>query len=159
MLIQSIGSDGFGYRQIEEAWKKVPHIGKVIIEDEVEIGANTCIDRATIGATRLERNVKIDNLIQIGHNVRIGEDSMLAGAAAIGGSVTIGKGALIGGGTKLAENTTLGNHVTLGSNSLTLPKQTLPDRTQWWGTPIRSLRQELRLQALLSRLANQRKSP
>jgi UDP-3-O-[3-hydroxymyristoyl] glucosamine N-acyltransferase len=93
-----IGSDGFGFAPNQgEAFKKVPQIGNVIIEDEVEIGANTCIDRATLGSTLIKKGVKLDNLIQIAHNVEIGENTVIAGQSAIAGSTKLGKNIMIAG--------------------------------------------------------------
>lgn len=92
-----VGSDGFGFIPNTEDNKKVPQIGNVIIEDHVEIGSNTCIDRATLGSTILRKGVKLDNLVQIAHNVEVGENSMLAGGVFVAGSTKLGKNILIGG--------------------------------------------------------------
>jgi UDP-3-O-[3-hydroxymyristoyl] glucosamine N-acyltransferase len=93
-----IGSDGFGFApQADGSFKKVPQLGNVIIEDEVEIGANTTIDRATMGATHIHQRVKLDNLIQIAHNVVIGEDTAIAAQTGISGSTKIGRNCIIGG--------------------------------------------------------------
>ncbi len=93
-----IGADGFGFAfQNNGSYKKVPQLGNVIIEDDVEIGANTTIDRATMGATTIRRGVKLDNLIQIGHNVEIGEGTVIAAQTGISGSTKIGKNCVIGG--------------------------------------------------------------
>lgn len=93
-----IGSDGFGFVPQEDgAYKKIAHVGKVIVENQVEIGANTTIDRATMGATIIREGVKLDNLIQVGHNVEIGENSVIAAQAGIAGSTKIGKNCRIGG--------------------------------------------------------------
>lgn len=93
-----IGSDGFGFApNSENNYKKVPQIGNVIIEDHVEIGSNTSIDRATLGSTIIRKGVKLDNLIQIAHNVEIGENTVMAGGAFIAGSTKIGKNVMIGG--------------------------------------------------------------
>ncbi len=107
-----IGSDGFGYVQKEDgSYKKIPQIGKIIIEDEVEIGANTAIDRATMGETIIRKGVKIDNLVQIAHNVEIGENSILAGQVGIAGSTTIGKGTILGGQVGIADHVNIGDNV------------------------------------------------
>ena len=93
-----IGSDGFGFApQADGTFRKVPQIGKVILEDQVEIGANSVIDRATMGSTIIEKGTKLDNLIQIGHNVRVGSNTVIAAQAGIAGSTTIGKNCQIGG--------------------------------------------------------------
>lgn len=92
----AIGSDGFGFIPVNNTWVKVPQVGRVLIGDEVEIGSNTAIDRATFGATRIGRGTKIDNLVQIGHNVEIGEDCAIAGKAGIAGSAKIGNRVQVG---------------------------------------------------------------
>jgi UDP-3-O-[3-hydroxymyristoyl] glucosamine N-acyltransferase len=92
-----IGSDGFGFAPTAEMYQKVPQLGNVIIEDNVEMGANCCIDRATMGSTIIHSGVKMDNLIQIAHNVSIGENTVMAGLTAVSGSTKIGKSCLIGG--------------------------------------------------------------
>ncbi len=98
-----IGGDGFGFApQADGSYQKIPQLGKVIIEDEVDIGANSCVDRASIGATILRRGVKIDNLCQIAHNVEIGENTVIAAVSGIAGSTKIGKNCLIGGQVGIA---------------------------------------------------------
>lgn len=92
-----IGSDGFGFAQEGERWEKIPQLGRVLVGDDVEIGANTAIDRGAIGDTRIERGVKLDNLIHIAHNVQIGEDTAIAACVGIAGSTRIGKRCTIGG--------------------------------------------------------------
>jgi UDP-3-O-[3-hydroxymyristoyl] glucosamine N-acyltransferase len=93
-----IGSDGFGFAQQEGgSYKKIPQVGNVIVEDEVEIGANTTIDRATIGSTIIRRGAKLDNLIMVAHNVEIGENTVVAAQAGFAGSTKIGKNCRIGG--------------------------------------------------------------
>lgn len=97
-----IGADGFGFAKTEEGWYKIPQLGGVRISDDVEIGANTTIDRGALGNTIIEQGVKLDNQIQIGHNVRIGAHTIVAGCAGIAGSATIGKRCMIGGGARIA---------------------------------------------------------
>ncbi|MEC8978378.1 MAG: UDP-3-O-(3-hydroxymyristoyl)glucosamine N-acyltransferase [Pseudomonadota bacterium] len=97
----SIGSDGFGYAQSQNGWKKLQHIGSVVLEDDVEIGANTCIDRGMLGETRIGRGAKLDNLIQIAHNVQIGAGTAIAACVGIAGSTVIGSGCMIGGAAKI----------------------------------------------------------
>ena len=92
-----IGADGFGLANDDGVWVKVPQIGAVLIADDVEVGANTTIDRGALADTIIEEGVKLDNLIQIGHNVRIGAHTAIAAGVAIGGSATIGKRCTIGG--------------------------------------------------------------
>ena len=92
-----LGADGFGYAQTGDEHVKIPQVGGVVIEDDVEIGANACIDRATLGVTRVGRGAKIDNLVQIGHNCDVGANSVLCGQVGLGGTTRVGDGVLIGG--------------------------------------------------------------
>ncbi len=113
-----IGSDGFGFApQSDGFYKKIPQIGVVIIEEDVEIGANTTIDRATMGATIIHKGVKLDNLIQIAHNVEIGEHSVMAAQVGVAGSTKIGKNCMFGGQVGLVGHLNIGNRVQLGAKS------------------------------------------
>jgi len=113
-----IGSDGFGFAPQENAsFKKIPQIGKVIIEDNVEIGSNTTIDRATIGATIIRKNVKLDNLIQIAHNVEIGANTVIAAQSGVSGSVKIGENCMFGGQIGFVGHITIANGVKVGAQS------------------------------------------
>jgi UDP-3-O-[3-hydroxymyristoyl] glucosamine N-acyltransferase len=109
-----IGSDGFGYAPEGEAYVKIPHIGVVQIDDDVDIGAGNTIDRATFGRTWIQRGVKTDNLVQIAHNVTVGEDSVIVAQVGISGSVAIGRHAVLAGQAGIAGHLTLGDHVTVG---------------------------------------------
>jgi UDP-3-O-[3-hydroxymyristoyl] glucosamine N-acyltransferase len=107
-----IGSDGFGFApQADGTYKKIHHIGHVVIEDDVEIGANTTLDRGSIGATIIRKGVKLDNLIQIAHNVEIGENTVIAAQTGIAGSTKIGKNCRIGGQVGIAGHLTIGDNV------------------------------------------------
>ena len=106
-----IGSDGFGFAKEGESYKKIPQLGNVVIEDDVEIGANTTIDRAVMESTLIRRGVKLDNLIQIAHNVEIGENTGIAAQAGISGSTKVGKNCMIAG------QVGLGGHITIGDNT------------------------------------------
>jgi len=113
-----IGSDGFGYLKEKDGSRiKVPQIGIVVIEDDVEVGANTTIDRATLGETVIKRGTKIDNLVQIAHNVEIGENSVLAAQTGIAGSSKIGKNVLMGGQVGISDHVTIGDNVTIAAKS------------------------------------------
>ncbi|NUZ06217.1 UDP-3-O-(3-hydroxymyristoyl)glucosamine N-acyltransferase [Piscinibacter koreensis] len=115
-----IGADGFGFAPDRGAWQKIEQLGAVRIGNDVEIGANTCIDRGALDDTVIADGVKLDNLIQIGHNVRIGEHTAIAGCAAIAGSAVIGAHCMIGGGAAIAGHVTLADHVTVsGATSIT----------------------------------------
>ena len=113
-----IGSDGFGFAPTEDGtFSKIPQIGNVIIEDDVEIGANTTIDRATLGTTLIRKGVKLDNHIQVAHNVEIGENTVIAAQTGIAGSTKIGNNCLIGGQVGIAGHITIGNNVRIQAQS------------------------------------------
>jgi len=112
-----IGSDGFGFAPDEGGYKKIPQVGNVIIEDEVEIGANTTIDRATMGSTIIRRGVKLDNQIQVGHNVEIGENTVIAAQTGISGSSKIGRNCQLGGQVGVAGHLRIGNNVKVAAKS------------------------------------------
>lgn len=113
-----IGSDGFGFAQQEnQEYKKVPQTGIVILEDDVEIGANTTIDRATLGATILRKGVKLDNLIQIAHNVEVGENTVMAAQTGVSGSTKVGSNCMLGGQVGLAGHINIANDVKLAAQS------------------------------------------
>jgi UDP-3-O-[3-hydroxymyristoyl] glucosamine N-acyltransferase len=113
-----IGGDGFGFQpNSENNYSKVPHIGNVIIEDHVEIGANTTIDKATLGSTIIRKGVKLDNLIQIAHNVEIGENTVIASQSGVAGSTKIGKNCLIGGQVGIIGHLTIGDGVKIAAQS------------------------------------------
>ncbi len=113
-----VGSDGFGFAPTEDGtFSKIPQIGNVIIEDDVEIGANTTIDRATLGITLIRKGVKLDNHIQIAHNVEIGENTVIAAQTGIAGSTKIGSNCLIGGQVGVAGHLTIGNNVRVQAQS------------------------------------------
>ena len=113
-----VGADGFGYVPDEEGrFFKYPQTGTVVIEDDVEIGANSAIDRATLGETRIGRGTKIDNLVQIAHNVVIGENCVLAGQVGISGSVKIGRGVMMGGRVGVVDHVEIGDDAKLGADT------------------------------------------
>lgn len=112
-----IGADGFGFAPHNEQYKKVPQIGNVIIEDYVEIGANTTIDRATLGSTIIGKGVKLDNLIQIAHNVEIGENTVIAAQSGIAGSTKVGKNCMIGGQVGIVGHITIADGVKIAAQS------------------------------------------
>jgi UDP-3-O-[3-hydroxymyristoyl] glucosamine N-acyltransferase len=112
-----VGSDGFGFAHHEGLYRKIPQIGIVSIGDDVEIGANTCIDRAAFGVTRIESGTKIDNLVQVAHNVRIGANTVIAGQAGISGSTVIGKRVRMGGQSGLAGHLHIGDGASIGAQA------------------------------------------
>ncbi len=112
-----IGSDGFGYARQGESVHKIPQIGRVVLEEDVEIGANTCIDRATTGVTRIGAATKIDNLVQIAHNVTIGQRTAVSSQCGIAGSTTVGDDVILGGQVGLADHLQIGDRVRIGAKS------------------------------------------
>lgn len=112
-----IGADGFGFAPSATGYEKIPQIGIAILEDDVEVGANTCIDRATMGATVIHKGVKLDNLIQIAHNVEIGSHTVIASQTGIAGSAKIGEWCMLGGQVGVAGHIKVGNRVSVGAQS------------------------------------------
>lgn len=112
-----IGADGFGFAPFPEGYEKIPQIGITIIEDNVEVGANTCIDRATMGATIVHKGAKLDNLIQLAHNVEVGSHTVMASQGGVAGSAKIGEWCMFGGQVGIAGHIKIGDHVTVGAQS------------------------------------------
>lgn len=112
-----IGADGFGFAPVNDQYNKIPQIGNVELDDDVEIGANTCIDRATMGSTRIEKGVKLDNLIQVAHNVEIGENTVMAAQVGIAGSTKIGARCMVAGQVGFAGHITVGDDNQIGAQS------------------------------------------
>jgi len=112
-----IGSDGFGFAKEGESYKKIPQLGNVVIEDDVEVGANTAIDRAVMESTIIRKGVKLDNLIQIAHNVEIGENTAIAAQTGISGSTKVGKNCMFAGQVGLGGHITVGDNVIIGAQS------------------------------------------
>lgn len=116
----TIGSDGFGYAKTEEkSWLKIPQVGRVVLEDDVEIGANTAIDCASVGETRIKRGAKIDNLVQIGHSCTIEEDALICSQTGLAGSSVIGKRAILAGQVGIAGHLRVGDDVVITAKSAT----------------------------------------
>jgi len=113
-----IGADGFGFAPNGDGWEKIEQLGSVVIGNDVEIGANTCIDRGALQDTVLEDGVKLDNLIQIGHNVRVGRHTAMAGCVGVAGSATIGAHCTVGGGAIILGHLTIGSHVNISAGTL-----------------------------------------
>ena len=112
-----IGADGFGFAPNQEGYEKIPQIGIVIIEDDVEIGANTCIDRSTMGQTIIHRGVKLDNLIQVGHNCEIGENTVMSAQAGMAGSTKVGAWCMVGGQAGFSGHITIADRTFVGAQS------------------------------------------
>lgn len=112
-----IGADGFGFAPVDGHYNKIPQLGNVVIEDDVEIGANTTVDRATMGSTRVGRGTKLDNLIQVAHNCVVGHDTVMAAQSGIAGSTKLGSNCMIGGQVGFAGHITVGDNVQIGAQS------------------------------------------
>ena len=147
-----IGSDGFGFAPTAEGYRKIPQVGTVEIGDDVEIGANTTIDRASLGVTRVSRGTKLDNLIQVGHNVVIGEDTVIAAQTGISGSSRIGRRVMIGGQAGLAGHLEIGDGVMLGAKSGVPASLDASESRAWSGIPAMPHPVWLRLGKLLPKL-------
>lgn len=145
-----IGADGFGFAPNVEGYDKIPQIGIVIIEDNVEIGANTCVDRSTMGATVLRKGVKLDNLVQIAHNVEVGENTVMSAQVGIAGSTKVGSWCMFGGQVGMAGHITIGDHVNLGAQS-GVPGSLKPNQTLI-GTPPMEPTPFFKSQAIFRRL-------
>lgn len=145
-----IGSEGFGYIERNGRYRRLHHLGNVVLEDYVEIGANTCIDRAMLGQTVIAKGTKIDNLVHIAHNVTIGENSALAAQVGIAGSTHIGNHNRIGGQAGITGHVTTCDHVTIGAQSGVSKSITVPG--EYSGTPAVELHRRLRSEAALRRL-------
>ncbi len=145
-----VGSAGFGYVEDESQLVHIPHIGTVVIEDEVEIGAGVTIDRATTGATVIGRGTKIDNLVHVAHNVRIGRNCVIAGQAGFSGSVTLGDGVVLAGQTGVADHVTVGRGARAGARAAIT--RDIPDGVTVLGNPARPLGEELRIEAAMGKL-------
>ncbi|MGZ3592767.1 MAG: UDP-3-O-(3-hydroxymyristoyl)glucosamine N-acyltransferase [Syntrophales bacterium] len=150
-----VGSDGFGFAKPARENIKIPQVGFVQIDDDVEVGANTTIDRGTIDKTWIQRGVKIDNLVQIAHNVTIGEYSVIVSQVGISGSTRLGKGVILGGQVGLVGHIDLGDHVMVGAQSGV--HNDVPSNQVVSGSPHRPHRQWLRVEACVSQLPEMRK--
>lgn len=151
-----IGSDGYGYVLNEKGEHlKRPHVGKVVIEDDVEIGANCCIDRATFGETRIGRGTKIDNLVQIGHNVAVGEDNLIVAQAGVAGSSILGNRVVLGGQAGVA------GHVHIGEGAMAAAKSgvhgSIPPNSIIAGYPAVAREKWLRISAVMNSLPDMHK--
>ncbi len=151
-----LGSDGFGYVRDRATghYEKFPQVGRLVIEDDVEIGANATIDRGALDETRIRRGAKIDNLVHIGHNCQIGEDVVIAAQTGLSGSITIENGVILGGQVGIGEHATVGEGVMVGGQGGILPNKILRGKgVAFWGTPAQPLRQYLKQLATVARLA------
>ena len=152
----TIGADGFGFRPCpEKGLVKIPQIGNVIIGNNVEIGANSCIDRGKFSSTILGNGCKIDNLVQIGHNSKLGQFCIMAGNSGLAGSVTLGNGVIIGGSASIKDHTTIGDGAIVGAGSGVTCD--IPAGKTMLGYPAVEARDALKQWAILKRLVNESK--
>jgi len=152
----ALGSDGFGYVRDSATgrYEKFPQVGRLEIGDDVEIGANSTIDRGALEVTRIGRGAKIDNLVHIGHNCQIGEDVVIAAQTGLSGSIVIEKNVVLGGQVGIGEHALIGEGVRLGGQGGVLPNKVLRGKgVAFWGTPARPVREYLKQLAVLARLA------
>lgn len=145
-----IGSDGFGYYELGKEYKKIPQVGNVEIGDNVEIGANTTIDRAFIGSTIIENGVKIDNLVQIGHNCVIGENTAIVSQVGIAGSTIIGKNVRLGGQVGISGHIEICDDVTIYAQSGV--GKTVKKAGTYFGSPIKDVKEAFRIEILTNKL-------
>jgi UDP-3-O-[3-hydroxymyristoyl] glucosamine N-acyltransferase len=155
-----LGGDGFGFVRDEKdgTYTQFPQQGTLVVEDDVEIGANSTIDRGALEETRIRKGTKIDNLVHVGHNCDIGENVILVALTGISGSSSIGKGAVLAGQVGIGDHVKVGPGVILGGQSGVFNGKTLSNEGQrpgavMYGTPARPLRQVLREQAVLAKMA------
>lgn len=145
-----LGADGFKFELVGGRPLKIPQVGMIVIEDEVELGANTCVDRPFLNETRIGRATKIDNLVQVAHNVRIGQGCMMAAQVGIAGSTQIGDGCLLGGAVGLRDNIKIGNRAVIGARSGV--HRDIKDGEVVLGTPVLPIKEYWRVAATQERL-------
>lgn len=145
-----VGSDGFGFEPTPEGWEKIPQCGTVVIEDDVELGANVTIDRGRFGATRIGRGCKLDNLVHVGHNVTVGEGTLLIAQVGIAGSSSIGKGAILAGQVGVTGHLEIGDGARISAQSGV--DKSLPGGQDYFGSPARPRSEALKILALSARL-------
>jgi UDP-3-O-[3-hydroxymyristoyl] glucosamine N-acyltransferase len=145
-----LGADGFGYVWDGQAHRKIPQVGRVVVEDDVEIGSNVTVDRATLGETVIGQGTKIDNLVQIGHNTVIGPGSIIVAQAGIAGSCRIGRGVVLAGQVGIADHVTVGDGAKIGSQAGV--HRDVPAGAGMIGTPAMAGDTGLRALAAIGRL-------
>jgi len=147
-----IGADGFGFALVDGHYRKFPQVGTVDIQDDVEIGAGCCIDRAALGATRIGRGTKLDNLVHVAHNCMIGENVVVAAQTGFSGSVTVGDYAVIGGQAGIGEKARIESRAVVGGKAGILTSAIVHAGEPVWGIPARPLRQHLKGLANINKL-------
>ena len=147
-----LGSDGFGYLFAEGRHQKFPQLGGLVIENDVEIGSNTTVDRGSLGTTRIGEGAKIDNLVQVAHNVRIGRHSVIAAQTGISGSTQVGDYVVMGGQVGIGDHARIEDGAIIGGGTGILPGKIVRKGSVMWGTPARPLSEFKKMYANLSRL-------
>jgi UDP-3-O-[3-hydroxymyristoyl] glucosamine N-acyltransferase len=137
-----VGADGFGFAKDGQEYRKIPQVGNVIIEDDVELGANTCVDRAVLGSTVVGKGTKLDNLIQVAHNVVIGSNTVIASQTGIAGSTQVGSNVIMGGQVGLAGHLKIGDQVTLATRTGVM--EDIPEKGVYWGSPSSKMTEEMK---------------
>ena len=152
-----IGADGFGYVMEQDRWQKFPQVGRVEIGDYVEIGANSCVDRAALGVTSIGEGTKLDNMVHVGHNCRIGRHVVVAAQTGFSGGVVVEDYAVIGGQVGIGDKARIETRAVLGSGCGVLTSKVVRSGETVWGTPARPLKQHLEQLANLARLPDLRR--
>lgn len=153
-----IGSDGFGYTFEDGEHKKTPHVGHVIIEDKVEVGANSAIDRATLGATVIGKGTKIDNLVQIAHSVKLGKNNILCAFTGVAGSTTAGDNVVFAANVGVSDHVRIDNNVVLGARTGVPPNRHLKEGQVYLGNPSRPKDQAIKHELAVNRIPLMRKN-
>lgn len=148
-----LGADGFGFAAVKGHYRKIPQVGTVVIEDDVELGANTCVDRATLGKTVIGQGSKLDNFVHVAHNVRMGKHVVVAAQTGFSGGVVIGDYAVVGGQVGVGDKATIESGAIVGSKSGILTKARARAGEPLWGIPARPLREHLKGLAQVRRLS------
>ena len=149
-----IGADGFGFALESGSYRKFPQVGKVVLGDDVEVGANSCIDRAALGITSIGNGTKLDNLVHIGHNCKVGDHVVIAAQTGLSGGVTVGDYAIIGGQVGVGDRATIAAGAVIGAQGGILPGKRVAAGEPVWGTPARPLRQHLKGLAHVAKLSS-----
>ncbi len=151
-----IGADGFGFVMTNGAYEKFPQVGRVEIGNRVEIGANSCIDRAALGVTSIGDGTKLDNMVHIGHNCKIGKHVVIVAQTGLSGGVIVGDYAVIGGQVGIGDKARIESRAVIGSGAGILTSKVVRAGSVMWGTPARPLREHLQQLAVLARLAKRK---
>jgi UDP-3-O-[3-hydroxymyristoyl] glucosamine N-acyltransferase len=153
-----IGSDGFGYTFVDGQHLKVPHVGRVVIENDVEIGANTAIDRATLGSTEIGEGTKIDNLVQVAHSVRLGKHNILCAFTGVAGSTTTGNHVIFAANVGVSDHVRIEDRVVLGARTGVPPRKHLKEGVTYLGNPARPIETAIKQDLLVNRIPLMRKN-